>query len=127
MTAADGILPLDGATPEQALAAASLVAELVRRLNHATRGATPTPPELDSIVTSVHLAVRGLPQLVTQLATIAEQYASHPLLAADDGGNPTKLAVAASQEMTIAAARLVDTETHLNRARQHTAQLYLDE
>jgi hypothetical protein len=83
---ADQVLPLDGPyDPEGLITAAALVAELVRRLNHATiaRKAFRYPSELDRTLAGIKAAMYGLPQLFGQLATELERFHQDPALYSD--------------------------------------------
>jgi len=81
--AADRVLPLDGPhQPDQVVTAARLVAELVRRLNRATRPghALPSPGDLYGLLGGLTEAVAGLDQLLGQLADRADAFAENPRL-----------------------------------------------
>jgi len=133
---ADQVLPLDAAGPEQVAAAASLVAELVRRLNHATSTATaaptlPTPQDADQVVSALDDAVKRMPQLCGQLADLMDRFAATPGLVADALG-PTPpdgapgIARAASYSLRCAQMRLAAVASDLRVAGRSTARLYFD-
>lgn len=71
---ADELLPVDGPhTAERVTAAAELLGELVRRLNHATQRdrserTLPYPATVDRMVGSLHRAAALLPQTLEQMA-----------------------------------------------------------
>ncbi len=70
---ADQILPLDGPhTPDAVILAAAVIAELVRRLNHATLShnapdALPAPQVADGLLGGLDVATGRLPQLFWQV------------------------------------------------------------
>lgn len=70
--------PLDGPhTPEGVIDAARAVDDLVRHLNHATRGhALDNPADLYLTLAALSGAVDKLPQLLNQLAAVADSYRS---------------------------------------------------
>jgi hypothetical protein len=80
MSAVDDILPTNGPyTPDQIHAAAAAIAEIVRRLNHATLAhhvpdTLPTPGDLDIVLTSIAALTARLPQLIGQLADTLNRY-----------------------------------------------------
>ncbi|MBX6721717.1 MAG: hypothetical protein IRY92_00555 [Dactylosporangium sp.] len=81
--AADHVLPLDGPhQPDQVIAAARLIGELVRRLNRATASGhvLPWPGDLYGVLGGITEAVAGLAQLLDQLADRADAFAEHPRL-----------------------------------------------
>jgi hypothetical protein len=124
------VLP-DGSTdPEQVTAAAHLLAELVRRLNHATRCGRPvtTPQAADAIVSALAAATGGMPQLCTQLAARLHDVGELPGLAADNLGtlrDPTVVAAAATFCTRIAADKLTGAARSLTAASGHTSRLYI--
>jgi hypothetical protein len=81
---ADELLPVDGPhKPEGVQAAAALIRELVRRLNHATLPhradrSLRYPAVVYRTVSSLHGAAALLPQALQQLATRLEGFASTP-------------------------------------------------
>jgi hypothetical protein len=132
---ADQVLPLDATGPEQVAAAASIVAELVRRLNHATSSATaapalPTPQAADQVVSALADAVERMPQLCGQLADLMDRLAAKPGLTAD-GLGPTPpegapgIARAAGYSLRCAQMRLAAVASDLRIAGRSTARLYL--
>src|SRR5262245_27636338 len=88
---ADEILPVDGPhTPDGVRAAAGLIGELVRRLNHATlrervERSLPYPATVDAVVGRLQAAAGGLPQLLIQLAHRLDALAAAPGLYDDRG------------------------------------------
>jgi hypothetical protein len=87
MSTVDDILPTGGPyTPDQIHTAAAAIAELARRLNHATLAhhvgdTLPTPGDVDLVLTSIAALTARLPQLIGQLADTLSRY------------NPDRLAV----------------------------------
>jgi hypothetical protein len=84
--AADLLLTLDGPYhPDHLIEAARTVAELVRRLNHATfsRSALPYPPQLDRVVACLRSSVYGLQQTFGQLAVRLDAFATDPRVGHD--------------------------------------------
>lgn len=78
---ADQALRLDGPYPPGAVVAtAGLVAELVRRLNHATTEAAvlPQPSHVHAAIGELAGVVAGLQQLLTQLAARLQQFSADP-------------------------------------------------
>lgn len=123
---ADQVLGFD-ATPDQVTVAASVLAELVRRLNHATRAANLTPQEVDRVVVDLGRAVGMLPQLFRQLGQRIAAHDNSGRLAA--AGDRPAAEVARAARMFLGYAE-GDVERglaqHLNLAQQETSRLYLD-
>lgn len=117
---ADEILPVDGPhTPEGVLAAAGLIAELVRRLNHATlphrtERSLPYPSTVNSVVSRLHGAAALLPQTLEQLAGRLRGLAESPDLC-DDRYD--------SAPMTADMVAVMAAAVLSNEARRHTGNL----
>lgn len=127
---ADNILPLDG--PHDAnnvIAAAEVVAELVRRLNHATfpgMGTLPYPSNVDSLVSALAGATSRLPQLCRQLAARMDVFAADERLGVDNLGatlHPADVALAAESALRDAAHRADAMASALGRAGRSTSRL----
>ena len=96
---ADQVLPLGGPyDPEAIIAAAHTIAELVRRLNHATfdNGAFQYPAQLSNTVGAIRDAVVRLDQLFNQLDNHLVQFAQDPALYANRSDVATEVATARS-------------------------------
>lgn len=111
MTAA--LFPLDGPhTPETVIGAARAVDDLVRYLNHATRGhLLGNPADLYSVLAALSMAVMKLPQLVEQLAAHTDRYVTVSGLYDSHGGNPSFTAMDVRQHLWAThrgALRLID-------------------
>jgi hypothetical protein len=114
--AADMILRLGGPyDPESVAAAAGLISELVRRLNHATRVADgfEYPSDVDRVIGRLNGAAAGLPQLLEQLASQLRRFQEHPRLYADHSTRDDPIAVAgdamtALENAAFTAGRLAD-------------------
>ncbi len=102
MTVAD-LYPLDGPhTAEQVIAAARDVDNLVRDLNHATRGhALDVPADLYTVLGALVGAVSKLPQLLEQAAAHADRYTTTAGLYDDRGGNPAVTAAEVRQHLWV--------------------------
>jgi hypothetical protein len=131
---ADEVLPLDSTDPQQVLAAANLLVDLVRRLCRATRHAeaVPTPQAADAIVSALAIAVGRLPQLCQQLADRVHDLGDLAGLTADQPGPiPTGGAVAiacrAYGRLTWAAEQLAAVSASIDDAQRDTSRLYLDD
>lgn len=125
---ADMVLPLGGPyTPEMLAAAASLVAELVRRLNHATRNpAIDHPALVDAAVGLLARAVAGMPQLCGQLATLLGRFHDTPGLYAagpDHPDTPGDVIALARGHLGYAAHALDGAAERLGQAGNCTARL----
>jgi len=87
---AHGVLPLDGPyDPDRVCAAAAVVAELVRNLNHATlhRSAFVYPSQVGQVVDSIRGAIGRLDQLFRQVGARLGGFGADPALYADRGGD----------------------------------------
>lgn len=129
---ADELLPVDGPhTPDGVLAAAGLISELVRRLNHATLPertdrSLPYPAAVDSVVGRLQGALGSMPQLLGQLARRLDELAHDPRLYDDRGAGaadpPSEVATFAAEmlrseavayaKMTTQALRVVRANTN---------------
>ncbi len=100
MTVADRY-PLDRPhTAQQVIAAARDLDELVRYLNHATRGhVLNIPADLYTVLGGLVGAVSKLPQLLEQAAAHADRYATTAGLYDDRGGNPAVTAADVRQRL----------------------------
>jgi hypothetical protein len=114
--------------PESVVRAAAMVAELVRRLNHATlhRATLPDPAQLDQIVGRLQRAVQGLTQTLGQLANQLDWYATDPHISHDRNLDPTGAAVHAAEQLRTAAGALITVARHMDAAHQTTSHLYHD-
>jgi hypothetical protein len=113
--AADSLLPLGGPyDPEAIVETARTVAELVRRLNHAT-GSTASftyPSEIDRVVNCIRSTMWGHEQLLNQLARCLEYQASNLPLYSDDRADAIDAAKRAAVWLrTAAGARAVLTDS----------------
>lgn len=129
---ADQVLPLDGPhDADNTYAAAQVIAELVRRLNHATLPGHVDPvlvypSQVDRIVGALHRAAAGMSQLMRQLSIRMEAFADDPRTGIDELGpahNPHAVADAAAGSLAAAAFQADETATRLNRARKSTTRL----
>lgn len=131
------LFPLDECSPESTAAAGSLVAELVRHLNHATQrprveGTLPHPTAVYDAVGPLSTALSGLPQLLSQLAARTNTFIDDPMLAADqmgavpDGGAPV-IADMAVEELEAAAALAGELSERLSKAHARLGRLYLSD
>jgi hypothetical protein len=82
--------PLDGPhTPAGIIAAARVLDDAVRYLNHATtRPVLNNPADLAAVLAALHAATVRLPQLFDQLAHTVDRYVLHGGLYDNQGGNP---------------------------------------
>lgn len=131
---ADEVLPVDGPyEPEALQAAASLIAELVRRLNHATRAGTAGigyPSHVGDVAARIQSAVAVMPQLLMQLADRLTEFVDNPRLYADEwaGGVPAReVAVEAVAELLDAACHVDAAGGAVGRACEGTARLGIGE
>lgn len=126
---ADELLPVDGPhTPDGVVAAASLIGELVRRLNHATQPHRAPrsllyPATVYRTASYLHRAAALLPQALEQLAArmdrLAEQpglyddrHAQAPAPAADTAGLTAFLLREATTRAGMLADELADVTRH---------------
>jgi hypothetical protein len=122
---ADQVLRLGGPYTVEAVSdAAGLLAELVRRLNHATLGWV-AATTVDSLVARLSLAVGAMPQLCCQLGESLQWWATSPDLATDKGSlDPAEVAGDAALELADAGLLLTGVWERLRQAHNHTAHLY---
>jgi hypothetical protein len=123
---ADLLLPLDGPYPPEAvLEAARTVAELVRRLNHATfhRTALRYPPQLYRTVGALRSGLYGLEQTFTQLAARLDAFAADPRVGHDARRDPQVACTVAARQLRLGAAALGIVTTHLDQAHETTSHL----
>jgi hypothetical protein len=128
---ADEALPLHNADPDRIVVAAGTIAELVRRLNHATFDPTTWrwPSQIDATVASLVAAAAGLQQLLRQLGAGLDRFARDERLY---DSAPTVGGRAAASVADNAANHLVDAgvsaatlQLHLSRSHGYTARLGL--
>jgi hypothetical protein len=123
---ADLLLPLDSPYPsERVLEAARTVAELVRRLNHATfgRAALRYPPQLYRAVGALRSGVYGLQQTFTQLAARLDTFATDPRVGHDNRHDLATACTDAAAQLRLAAAALGIVTAHLDQAHETTSHL----
>jgi hypothetical protein len=125
--AADLLLPLGGPyyEPDAVMETAAAVAELVRRLNHATRhtDALWYPSELDRVVGSLNAAVYGLEQTCGQLADRLDIWADDPDVGHDGRDSPQVACELAADHLRHAAAARAAMTGPLESARALTSHL----
>ena len=123
------LLPLDGPYhPDRVIEAARTVAELVRRLNHATFHASAMryPPQLNRTVGALRFAVYGLDQTFNQIARRLDGFANDPCIEHDDRGDPWAGSADAAQHLRQAAEDLRAVTVPLDRASAITSHLGYD-
>ena len=124
---ADLLLPLGGPyDPDLVIEAARTVAELVRRLNHATfsRSALAYPPQLYRVVGALRSGVHGLRQTFGQLATRLDAFAADSRVGHDSRrDDPTTACHDAAHALREAAAALDTVTGPLDTASQITSHL----
>jgi len=124
---ADHLLPLDGPYhPDAVIETARTVAELVRRLNHATfsRSALAFPPQLYRTVGSLRAGLYGLQQTFGQLATRLEAFATDPRVGHDSRrDDPAAACHNAAHALRQAAAAFDCVTGPLDAATQITSHL----
>ena len=128
--AADLLLPLGGPyDPDAVVQAATTVAELVRRLNHATfhRTSLGYPSQLYRVVGGLRAGVYGLDQTLRQLATRLDRWSTDPRVGHDHGRDPSAACVGAAEHLRRAAAALAAVTRPLDAAHEHTSHLELHE
>jgi hypothetical protein len=117
---ADQVLPIGGPyTPGQVHGAAELLAELVRRLNHATRhdDALPAVRDVERLIALLEATAGSLPQLCRQLITRVRS----ERLGVDGGGLQAVTDTATA--LTAADVHLVSAALALDRAHQAAARM----
>jgi hypothetical protein len=124
---ADLLLALDGPYhPDNVTEAARTIAELVRRLNHATfsRSALPYPPQLYRTVSSLSAGMYGMRQTFSQLAARLDAFASDPRVGHDSRrDDPATACQEAAHALRRAAAALDTVTGPLDWAVQVTSHL----
>jgi hypothetical protein len=124
---ADLLLPLGGPyDPDQVIETARTVAELVRRLNHATfsRSALAYPPQLYRAVSSLRSGLYGLRQTLGQIATRLDAFAADPRVGHDSRrDDPATACHDAARALRQAAAALDTVTGPLDTASQITSHL----
>jgi hypothetical protein len=110
--------------PDCVVAAAVLIGELVRRLNHASRTFV-HPVTVDTVVHRMCRAIQGMPQLCDQLAASLTAVKDDPALASDDPTKgPSDLATLAAAQLGLAATLLAAPGNELAQAGASTSHLY---
>lgn len=125
---ADQVLPLDGPhTADSIVAGTELLAQLVRRLNHAVRDTDlDDPRDVHRVFADLHLTARGL-TLLCDLLAIDVGALDRPDVYASSGA-PTAAAVAEAASAMSAAGQCAATVTgHLKAGRDATARLGIHE
>jgi hypothetical protein len=130
---AEAVLPLDGPYPAQQLAAAAeVMAELARRLTHATLAhnvgqSLPKPQALDTLVRELDQMPGSLAQTLRQIAGHLRRGADDPALSLDeDAGEhltPAAVALLAAEHLGTAAGHVEALGRSLAQARASTARL----
>ena len=126
---ADLLLPLGGPyTPEAVVQTATTMAELVRRLNHATfgGGALRYPSHLYHVVGGIRSAAYGLEQTLRQLSTHLDRWTIDPRVGHDRNGDPSHTCAQACEELRRCAANLDAVTTALDTAHELTSHLNFD-
>jgi hypothetical protein len=131
---ADRVLPVDSADPGQVTAAVDLIAELVRRLNHATRrpDSVPEPSDAERTVGALATTVERLPQLCQQLADRVHDLGDLAGLRADQlgpipFGGAVAIACHAYGRLSWAAEQLGAVAASIDAAQRDTSRLYIDD
>jgi hypothetical protein len=124
---ADQLLPLGGPyDPDAVIETARTVAELVRRLNHATlsRTALAYPPQLYRTVSSLRSALYGLQQTFAQLAARLDAFAADARVGHDTHrDDPAAACHDAAHQLRQAAAALNSVTGPLHTTTQITSHL----
>ena len=125
------LFPPDGPhTPDTVRAATRAVAELVRYLNHATRTSQGfgEPSDLGHVLGDLEAAIERLPQLVRQLATVADRLADTPGIGSDRPGETGReCAGALSAELFEAHAPILAAGRAVEAAHQYASRLHMDQ
>lgn len=125
--AADAVLPLGGPyTPETLAAAADLTAELVRRLNHATRrnmGGIRQPADADRLVQTVARTAAYLTELCGRLAERVGDFEDQPGVYTTGPGTAGQTIVQAAGRLYRAGGYFEATARVLNEAGGLTSRL----
>jgi len=124
------VLPLDRAgTPESVQAAAQLMAELVRRLNHATlrpgEHTLPAPVDVAALVSALQETLARLPQLLRQIGARLDMFDPAQLRADGFGPvtDPAELASGAAEYLDMAARQTAAVGDHLQSATRYANRL----
>lgn len=129
---ADMLIPVDGPhTPEGVSAAAALVSELIRRLNHATlpdrvRTSLPYPSHVDTVVSELGQATTRFEQLAAQLRERLLDFGHDDRTGVDELGpqdTAHSIAVCGAAELDQATGQAAALGGHFRRARKHTSRL----
>jgi hypothetical protein len=116
--AAESVLPLDGPyDPQRVIFAGDAIAELVRRLNHATQPVNtpqslPYPSDAASLLAGLSSAAARLQQLIRQVSARVHQWESVPDELADDRGDLAERACSYARQCLTDAAPLA-AQLHL--------------
>lgn len=118
-------------SPERTAAAASLIADAVRYLNHATMPATgapgiSSPVDVDDVLGALQLATRRLDQTLSQLQHSLRSDLATGRVRLDRGGTPAPAVEEACGELEAARSACGTLGVSLGRARRHTSAMYLD-
>lgn len=127
---ADLLLPLGGPyDPDAVVQAATAVADLVRRLNHATFHASALryPAHLYQVVGGIRSAAYGLGQTLRQLATQLDRWAMDPRVGHDQAGDPSATCANARDRLRQCAASLATVTAPLDAAHALTSHLSFDD
>lgn len=119
--AADKILPLDGPHDMGAvITAAALVAELVRRLNHATRPRSvfDEPAEVDDVLANFAAVLDRMPQLLDQLRQHLTWYGEDPAVDTTRTGRSAQVVVEAACGNLFEAGQIIVRAADLVRRGQ---------
>ena len=117
---------------ERTVAAARMASELVRYLNHATRGASSLsqPAEAAEVVSALSTMVGRLTQTMGQVASQVCEQAEDPRLLADGLGpvpatGASGLAYEAAVELALAERRCGEVGAAMSIAQRRMSRLYL--
>jgi hypothetical protein len=116
--AAESVLPVDGPYgPDRVIAAGDAIAELVRRLNHATQGvhtpqSLPYPADVASLLGGLSTAAARLQQLIRQVAVQVHQWELAPDGLVDDRGDLVERACSYARQCLTDAGPLA-SQLHL--------------
>jgi len=122
----DRLLPLGGPyDPDGVAEAARTIAELVRRLNHATvhSSALRYPPHVHRTVEALRSALHGLRQTFTQIAVRLDGLGADPRVGHDSGADPAAACAEAASQLRQAADALSAVTDPLAKAERVTYPL----
>jgi hypothetical protein len=116
-------------SPERTVAAARLMADAVRYLNHATLGTAPGigyPGDVDGVLGSIEGAAGGLQQTLKQLEVCLRRDLNTGRLRMDDRSQDPAAAVRiASDRLAVAKSALETLQVNLKTARRFTSAMSL--